>query len=90
MKSLDLALLNCSKIIAVIGHQREILKKNLEQYQDIEFAIQDQQKGTAHAVKNCCNAASISPSAPATVTGPSVQPITHVTVTTADALFQCC
>lgn len=45
--------LNCSKIIAVIGHQREILKKHLEQYQDIEFAIQDQQKGTAHAVKMC-------------------------------------
>jgi len=45
--------LNSSKIIAVIGHQKEIVRESLLQYKDIEFAIQEEQKGTAHAVKMC-------------------------------------
>lgn len=45
--------LNSSKIIAVIGHQKEIVKESLLKYKNIEFAIQEKQKGTAHAVKMC-------------------------------------
>ena len=45
--------LNCSKIIAVIGHQKEIVRESLQKHSNIEFALQEQQKGTAHAVKMC-------------------------------------
>ena len=45
--------LDCSKIIAVIGHQKEVVKQSLLKYTNLEFAVQDTQKGTAHAVKMC-------------------------------------
>tara|TARA_Y100001970_G_C14210347_1_gene846500 strand:+ start:673 stop:1407 length:735 start_codon:yes stop_codon:yes gene_type:complete len=45
--------LSSSKIIAVIGHQKERVKKSLMKHPNIEFAIQNEQKGTAHAVKMC-------------------------------------
>ena len=45
--------LNCLKIIVVVGYQKALIKKSLEKYSDIEYAIQDKQKGTAHAVQMC-------------------------------------
>ena len=45
--------LNCKKIIAVIGHQKELVKESLREYNDVTFAIQNDQKGTAHAVEMC-------------------------------------
>lgn len=45
--------LNCSKIIVVIGHKKEMIKTHLASYKDIEYAVQNEQKGTAHAVKMC-------------------------------------
>ena len=45
--------LNCSKIIIVIGYEKEKIKENLKKHPDIEYAIQTDQKGTAHAVKMC-------------------------------------
>lgn len=45
--------LNCSKIIAVIGHQKEVVRHSLENHKNLEFAEQNEQKGTAHAVKMC-------------------------------------
>ena len=45
--------LGCSKIIVVVGHQKEKLKEALKKHPDIEYAIQEEQKGTAHAVKMC-------------------------------------
>lgn len=47
--------LGCSKIIVVVGHQKEKLKEALKKHSDIEYAIQEEQKGTAHAVKMCFN-----------------------------------
>ena len=47
--------LNTSKIIVVVGHQKKLIKERLKIHSDIEFAIQDEQKGTAHAVKMCFN-----------------------------------
>jgi UDP-N-acetylglucosamine diphosphorylase/glucosamine-1-phosphate N-acetyltransferase len=45
--------LNTSKIIVVVGHKKELIKKSLESENDIEYAVQNEQKGTAHAVKMC-------------------------------------
>ena len=45
--------LDTSKIIIVVGHQRKLIKEKLKIHPDIEFAIQEKQKGTAHAVKMC-------------------------------------
>ncbi len=39
-----------NKVILVIGHGRELVKKELSD-RDLEFAIQDEQLGTGHAVK---------------------------------------
>tara|TARA_A100001011_G_C14315829_1_gene847934 strand:- start:3261 stop:4007 length:747 start_codon:yes stop_codon:yes gene_type:complete len=45
--------LNPKKIIIVIGHEKEKIKSNLKKYKDLEFVIQEEQKGTGHAVKMC-------------------------------------
>tara|TARA_B100000519_G_C14130436_1_gene384937 strand:+ start:143 stop:889 length:747 start_codon:yes stop_codon:yes gene_type:complete len=45
--------LNTSKIIVVVGHKKELIKKSLDKQTDIEYAVQNEQKGTAHAVKMC-------------------------------------
>ena len=44
---------NPEKILVVVGHQREKVIKKLENYSNLEFVIQKEQKGTAHAVKMC-------------------------------------
>jgi bifunctional UDP-N-acetylglucosamine pyrophosphorylase/glucosamine-1-phosphate N-acetyltransferase/UDP-N-acetylglucosamine pyrophosphorylase len=41
------------KIIAVIGYQAEKVQQALQGYSDIDFAIQEQQLGTGHAVMVC-------------------------------------
>ena len=45
--------LNPLKIIVVIGYKKELIKKELSSYQELEYAIQLEQKGTGHAVKMC-------------------------------------
>ena len=45
--------LNASKTVIVVGHKKELIKKSLEKQSNIEYAVQDKQKGTAHAVKMC-------------------------------------
>jgi UDP-N-acetylglucosamine diphosphorylase/glucosamine-1-phosphate N-acetyltransferase len=48
---IDLALeLNSQKIVLVVGHQREKVIEECKEYNNLEFAIQDQQLGTGHAV----------------------------------------
>ena len=44
---------NPQKIIVVIGHDREKIKKKLQHYDNLEFVVQKEQKGTGHAVKMC-------------------------------------
>ena len=44
--------LNPIKIIAVIGYKKDLIIKKLENL-DVEFAVQKEQKGTAHAVQQC-------------------------------------
>jgi bifunctional UDP-N-acetylglucosamine pyrophosphorylase/glucosamine-1-phosphate N-acetyltransferase len=39
----------CQRVIVVVGHQREQVIKTL-QHEAVEFAVQDQQQGTAHAL----------------------------------------
>lgn len=41
------------KILVVVGHQRNKVIEKLKDYNNLEFVIQEQQKGTAHAVKMC-------------------------------------
>ena len=43
----------CKKIIVVIGYKKEILKNELKKFENVEYAIQREQNGTAHAVKMC-------------------------------------
>ena len=45
--------LNTSKTVIVVGHKKELIKKSLDKQTSIEYAVQDKQKGTAHAVKMC-------------------------------------
>jgi bifunctional UDP-N-acetylglucosamine pyrophosphorylase / glucosamine-1-phosphate N-acetyltransferase len=40
----------CTRIIAVVGYKQELVRDALRGYAGIEFAIQDQQLGTGHAV----------------------------------------
>ena len=44
--------LNPKKIIAIIGYKKELVKDALVNYK-IDFAIQKEQNGTAHAVQQC-------------------------------------
>ena len=44
--------LNADKTIAIIGYKKEIVQNKLS-HLNIEYAIQDQQLGTGHAVKQC-------------------------------------
>ena len=41
------------KIIAVVGYRAGEVKTSLESYDDIEFALQEEQLGTGHAVMMC-------------------------------------
>jgi len=44
--------LNSDKIILIIGYKKEVIKKELS-HLNIEYAIQNQQLGTGHAIKQC-------------------------------------
>jgi len=49
--------LNIKKICVVIGHRAELMKKSLAAYQDkIQFVLQNEQRGTGHAVQMAENA----------------------------------
>lgn len=43
----------CEKIIVVIGYKKNILKNEINKIDNVEYAVQEEQKGTAHAVKMC-------------------------------------
>jgi UDP-N-acetylglucosamine diphosphorylase/glucosamine-1-phosphate N-acetyltransferase len=40
----------CGRIIAVVGYKQELVREALAEYHEVEFAVQDQQLGTGHAV----------------------------------------
>lgn len=42
-----------TRIIVVTGHQSERVRSALEHHEDIDFALQSEQKGTGHAVMMC-------------------------------------
>ncbi len=41
----------CRRIVLVVGHKQELVRKVFEGQSDIEFAVQDQQLGTGHATR---------------------------------------
>ena len=42
----------CERTVAVVGYKQELVRDALEAYQGrVEFAVQDKQNGTGHAVK---------------------------------------
>ena len=45
--------INPEKILIVVGHQKDKIIEKLKNYSNLEFVIQKEQKGTAHAVKMC-------------------------------------
>ncbi|MCA9093856.1 MAG: bifunctional N-acetylglucosamine-1-phosphate uridyltransferase/glucosamine-1-phosphate acetyltransferase [Planctomycetaceae bacterium] len=40
----------CERIVAIVGHQAEMVKSSLKHHPDVQFALQTEQKGTGHAV----------------------------------------
>lgn len=44
------------RIVAVIGHQADLVRQALAGHADVEFALQTEQKGTGHAVMMCAEA----------------------------------
>ena len=46
------------RIVAVIGHQADLVRQALAGHGDVEFALQTEQKGTGHAVMKCAEALS--------------------------------
>ena len=44
--------LNSNKIIVIVGYKKELIKSKLSHY-SIEFAEQNEQKGTGHAIQQC-------------------------------------
>jgi len=44
--------LNSNKIIVIVGYKKELIKSKLNGY-NVEFAEQNEQKGTGHAVQQC-------------------------------------
>lgn len=40
----------CQRIVAIVGHQAELVKAHLKHHSDVEFAFQTEQRGTGHAV----------------------------------------
>ncbi|WP_417379255.1 NTP transferase domain-containing protein [Gimesia sp.] len=41
---------NCEKLVVIVGHKADEVKAALAHHNDIEFALQSEQKGTGHAV----------------------------------------
>jgi bifunctional UDP-N-acetylglucosamine pyrophosphorylase/glucosamine-1-phosphate N-acetyltransferase len=41
----------CGRVIAVVGHKQELVRDALKNYPQVEYAVQDQQLGTGHAVQ---------------------------------------
>ena len=44
--------LSPEKIIAIIGYKKELVKQSISKY-SIDYAYQEEQKGTAHAIEQC-------------------------------------
>ncbi len=42
-----------TRIVAVVGHRADLVRAQLSQYGDVEFALQSEQQGTGHAVMMC-------------------------------------
>ena len=45
-----------TRIVAVIGHQADLVRERLAAHKDVVFALQAEQKGTGHAVKMAAEA----------------------------------
>ncbi len=46
---------NCEKIVVIVGHKAEEVKAALSHHPDVEFALQEEQQGTGHAVMMCAD-----------------------------------
>lgn len=43
----------CGRVVVIVGYQQERVREALSGYADIEFAVQEEQLGTGHAVRSC-------------------------------------
>lgn len=43
----------CGRVVVIVGYQQERVREALAGYADIEFAVQEEQLGTGHAVRSC-------------------------------------
>lgn len=41
----------CGRVVVIVGHKQELVREALAGYANIEYAVQDQQLGTGHAVR---------------------------------------
>jgi bifunctional UDP-N-acetylglucosamine pyrophosphorylase/glucosamine-1-phosphate N-acetyltransferase len=44
---------NVDRIVAVVGHRADLVRSELSKHSDVEFALQEEQLGTGHAVMMC-------------------------------------
>lgn len=45
----------CSRIVVVVGYRQELVRDALREYPEVEYAVQDEQLGTGHAVMVAAN-----------------------------------
>jgi bifunctional UDP-N-acetylglucosamine pyrophosphorylase / glucosamine-1-phosphate N-acetyltransferase len=70
----------CGRIVVIVGYKQELVREALASHQGLEFAVQDQQLGTGHAV--LCAKPIVDSGAPAADTivlagdGPLIRPAT--------------
>jgi UDP-N-acetylglucosamine diphosphorylase/glucosamine-1-phosphate N-acetyltransferase len=45
----------CGRVVVIVGHKQELVREALKDYATVEYAVQDQQLGTGHAVQCCAD-----------------------------------
>lgn len=43
----------CSRVVVIVGYMQELVRDALAGYPEVQFAVQEEQLGTGHAVRSC-------------------------------------